>query len=227
MNKDTITVPGAIIIAGVLIAGAILFGFVYMKGEGSGTGGTPTAQNPKIPAIGEGDHVIGNPKTAEITLVEYSDLQCPYCTRFHPVVEQVVKDYGGKVAWAYRHFPLSQIHPEALPASIASECVASLKGTDAFFNFVNDVFLNQGRIGISLYRELGAKAGISAGDLDACIAKNESEAKIKQQFADAVGAGGQGTPFTIILDKKGKTLGVIPGALPIEQVKAQIDALLK
>lgn len=227
MNKDTITVPGAIIIAGVLIAGAILFGFVYMKGEGTGTAGKPTTENPKIPAVSADDRVIGNPKTAEITLVEYSDLQCPFCTRFHPVVEQVVKDYGGKVAWVYRHFPLSQIHPEALPAAIASECVGSLRGNDAFFSFVDGVFKNQERIGVALYRELGSKAGISAGDLDACIAKNESEAKIKQQFTDAVAAGGQGTPFTIILDKKGKTLGVIPGALPIEQVKAQIDLLLK
>lgn len=225
MNKETISVPAAILIAGVLIAGAVLYGLMYAPTRNAGT--AAKAEPSKIPPASETDHVVGDPKTAALTLVEYSDLQCPYCSRFHPVVEQVVKDYGGKVAWVYRQFPLSQIHPEALPAAVASECVFAAKGNDGFFAFIDGVFSNQQRIGLSLYHELALKQGISAADLDACITKGESVTKIKDQFNDAVAAGGQGTPYTIILNKKGETVGVIPGALPIDQVKAQIDALLK
>ena len=226
MDKATIPVPIAIIIAGALIAGAIFLGLYYSPQKG-GADVAKEASPSKIPPVSADDHVVGNPTTATLTLVEYSDLQCPFCSRFHPTVEQIVKDYGGKVAWAYRQFPLSSIHPEALPAAIASECVATLKGNDAFFAFANGIFENQQRIGVSLYHEQAGKLGISTADLDACIAKADSKTKIQDQFNDAVAAGGQGTPFTVILNKKGETVGIIPGALPLEQVKAQIDALLK
>ena len=219
--------PVAIIIAGALIAGAVLFGLMYGKGNNDTAAKPAAAQPSKIPPVSKDDHMVGNPAAAQLTLVEYSDLQCPFCSRFHPVIEQVVNDYGGKVAWVYRQFPLSQIHPEALPAAVASECVAQMKGNDAFFAFAKYIFENQARISTSLYHEAADKQGISAADLDACIAKADSMTKIKDQFNDAVAAGGQGTPFTVILNKKGETVGTIPGALPIDQVKSQIDALLK
>lgn len=226
MTQSSINVPTAIIIAGVLIAGAILYGFMYLPPK---TGEQkPAATASMIPPISGEDHVIaGDPKSAKLVLVEYSDLECPFCARFHPTLERIAKEYEGKVAWVYRQFPLSQIHQHALPAAIASECVASQKGSAAFASFVSYVFANQQRIGPSLYHEAAARSGISAEDLDACIAKQESLTRIQDQTSDAIAAGGQGTPFTVILNQKGETLGTIPGALSYEQVKPQIEALLR
>jgi protein-disulfide isomerase len=228
MQQSQLNVPTAIIIAGVLIAGAILYGFMYMSPGTAAPDVKQQAAASKIPAASSDEHVLsGDPKTAKLTLVEYSDLECPFCSRFHPVLTQITAEYGSKVAWVYRQFPLSQIHPQALPAAIASECVASKKGNEAFKTFINYIFTNQQRIGTSLFHEAAAQVGISAADIDACIAAQESATKITDQTNDAIAAGGQGTPFTVILNQKGETVGIIPGALQYAQVKQQLDALLK
>src|SRR5574343_189147 len=83
------------------------------------------------------DHVKGNPN-ARIFIFEYSDLDCPFCARFHPTMKQIVSEYPNDVAWVYRHFPLDNLHPKARTESIASECVAKLAGQDAFWNFIDN-----------------------------------------------------------------------------------------
>jgi len=92
--------------------------------------------------VAEDDHVQGNP-SAPITLVEFSDFQCPFCKRFHPTVEQIFAEYGDQVKWVYKHFPLDQIHPQARPAAEASECIAEQKGEEGFWQFADAVFKAQ------------------------------------------------------------------------------------
>lgn len=90
-----------------------------------------------LPAVNkDSDHIKGN-KDAKITIVEYSDMECPYCQRFHPTMQQVIADYGDKVNWVYRHFPLTSIHPNAMNLALSSECVAELEGNDKFWEFVD------------------------------------------------------------------------------------------
>lgn len=95
------------------------------------------AQN--IKPITSSDHIFGNP-AAPLKIVEFSDLECPFCQKFHPTLKQLVNDYNGEVAWVYRHFPLESIHPSARPAAEASECVASLGGNDAFWQYLDLLF---------------------------------------------------------------------------------------
>lgn len=229
-DKFTLTTPVAIVLAGALIAIALLYALIYAPK----TGGTQVVTNPTgtgqqqvkgIPPVTDTDHVRGNPKTAQLTLVEYSDLQCPYCAQFHPTMEKFKEEYGDKIAWVYRHFPLTQIHPEAIPGAVAADCVAKAKGNEAFWRFIGGVFVNQKAIGAALYKQLALQEGISASDLDACIAKNDT-APIQSSYNEAVAAGGNGTPFTVILDKKGNVVGSFPGAIGYAAGKAQLDALL-
>ncbi|MCA9363168.1 thioredoxin domain-containing protein [Candidatus Kaiserbacteria bacterium] len=91
--------------------------------------------------VTESDNIKGNPD-AGIVIVEYSDFDCPFCTRFHATMNQVVKEYDGEVAWVYRHFPLEQLHPNAKSVAIASECVAKLEGNDAFWKFADSYLSN-------------------------------------------------------------------------------------
>ncbi|MEK7510134.1 MAG: thioredoxin domain-containing protein [Patescibacteria group bacterium] len=105
-------------------------------------------KNGGLPAgvtVTENDHIRGS-FNAPVTLVEFSDFQCPFCARFHPTVQQALQEYGDKVRWVYKHFPLDQIHPQATPAAEASECIAEQKGNEGFWEFADAVFENQDRL---------------------------------------------------------------------------------
>ena len=91
-------------------------------------------------AVDPNEHIIGN-KNAALTIIEYSDFQCPYCAQFHPTLQNIVST-DPAIAWVYRHFPLPN-HPEALPAAIASECAAKLGGNEVFWEYATALFANQ------------------------------------------------------------------------------------
>ena len=86
------------------------------------------------------DHVLGS-KTARLALIEYSDMQCPFCHRVHPTLQQMMKEYDGKIVWVYRHFPLS-FHPNAVPLATGAECANEIGGNDAFWSFTDKVMVN-------------------------------------------------------------------------------------
>lgn len=101
--------------------------------------GTAKSKNITLDPVTASDHILGD-INADILIVEYSDLECPYCARFHTTVKDIIAQYGTKVAWVYRHFPLDGIHPNARAKAEASECVASLGGNDAFWKYVDGTF---------------------------------------------------------------------------------------
>lgn len=82
------------------------------------------------------DHITGS-ATSPVTIIEYSDYECPYCARFHPVLEQVVSESNGSVNWVYRHWP---IHQNSMAKLVAAECVAKIKGNDAFWKYSDLLF---------------------------------------------------------------------------------------
>ena len=93
-----------------------------------------------IRAVTADDHIVGDINTAKLIIVEYSDLECPYCQRFHATMKQVMEEYKGEVAWVYRHFPLTQIHPKAMQAALASECAWEQGGNEDFWKYADKVF---------------------------------------------------------------------------------------
>jgi protein-disulfide isomerase len=105
-------------------------------------GGQIPAENGKeinLDPIIESDHVFGN-RNAEVFIVEYSDLECPFCARVHPTLHKLVEDYDGKVAWVYRHYPIPALHENAELKARASECAALQGGDEVFFKYINEVF---------------------------------------------------------------------------------------
>src|SRR4051812_1518766 len=104
----------AIIIAGAIIAGAILYTRSTAPAEGAVALPTPTISATDIRPPTAGDHIVGAPD-APIVLVEYSDFQCPFCSMVNPTLKKIVSESNGQIAWVYRQFPLTSIHPEAAP----------------------------------------------------------------------------------------------------------------
>lgn len=95
----------------------------------------------EVRPVTEEDHIRGN-LDAPVQIVEFSDLECPFCKSFHPTMLSVMSQYEGQVVWAYRHLPLESIHPLARPLAEGSECAARIGGDEVFWNYVDYVFSN-------------------------------------------------------------------------------------
>lgn len=89
-----------------------------------------------IPPVTSDEHILGNPN-ATVTIVEYSDFECPYCKQFHPVLKQIVQESNGTVRWVYRNYPLHQHSFEKL---VAAECIAKIKGNDVYWKYSDLLF---------------------------------------------------------------------------------------
>lgn len=178
----------------------------------------PVAAGPLKP-VGAGDHVLGA-KNAKVTLVEYSDFQCPFCSRHLPTVKQALKDFPNDVNLVYRHYPLS-FHPEAQKAAEASECAAKLGGNDAFWKMHDELFTNQATLSRSLYTELAKKIGLNTANFDKCLDGGEMAAKVNADLNEGTTAGVEGTPATFVNGQ------LISGAVPYSELKAAIQAALK
>lgn len=125
------------------VKGAESYENMKIKIEDAMVGKVSTKYVGNIALSEPGDHVMGS-DNAKVTIIEYSDFECPYCKQFHPVLERIVKENDPNVRWIYRHYPLHQHSFEML---IASNCVAKIKGNDAFWKYADLLFdINQSSI---------------------------------------------------------------------------------
>ncbi len=214
----------SILIAGVIIAGAI----VFVNLNPVPTAAVPTTGGPQapttqtnVPAPSANDHVMGS-LNAPLVLIEYSDLECYYCGQVYPTLKRIVSESNGKIAWIHRHFPLESIHPQARPSALASECIAEQLGNDGFWKFADTVFANQKKMSASFYEEIAATLGADLAKFKSCIASEKYNDKVSAEAQEAMASGGQGTPFTILYDKKGQT--AVSGALPSQTFVSVIKA---
>ncbi len=218
----------AIIVAGVLIAGAILV--PKISGRESAKNIQPEKNNKEIviKPISAEDHILGS-KDAKIVIVEFSDTECPFCKRFHPIMQKIIAEYKGQVAWVYRHFPLDALHSKARKEAEATECAAEQGGNDAFWKYIDRVFeVTPGNDGLDekeLYN-IADYAGLDKAKFTECLASGKYASKVDEQSKDGASAGVEGTPQSIILTKDGQKIP-LSGAQPFEAVKAEIDRLLK
>ena len=111
----------------------------------------------KVPVTSE-DHAQG-PESAEVTLVEYGDYECPHCGRAYPIVKQVQKHFGKRLRFVFRNFPLGEMHPHA---ESAAETAESAGAQGKFWEMHDLLFENQDRLGGSLYLELAQQLELSA-----------------------------------------------------------------
>ena len=226
MNNNML-IPASIIIAGAMIAGSVIMtkstngtlSDVYPQEENRG--GEEIEVNVESLALSPDDHRKGSPD-APITVIEYSDLDCPFCTRFHATMEQVMENYEGKVSWVYRHFPLSAIHPNAQTKSLASECVATQLGESGFWLFIDTVFKDKTPVEELL--ELAEKLGADSDAFVSCMKGNNTEqARVEEQTKSALATGGQGTPWSLVVLPDGEVIP-ISGAQPYSVISQVIEA---
>ena len=222
-NKNFITTPVAIMVAGLFIALAVFF-----SGSSGGSVATDTDKEMTgtiINKVTEADHIKGS-LDAKVKVVEYSDVECPFCTRFYATMEQIVSEYEeGEVAWVYRHLPLEALHPNARLGALASECAKEQGGNDMFWAYTENL-MQAGGVSADGVIALASDMGLDVNDFNACLAEKRYDSKINKDIVDATSAGGSGTPFTVVIAENGRTF-TISGAQPYNIVKYTIDLALE
>jgi len=228
-QKESYAIPVAIVIAGAMIGAGLYF-------ASGNQASAPSAQVPQqqqqeadttgqVRAVDASDHFKGNPDAA-VTIVEYSDFECPFCARVHETLNQIVKTEKD-VKWVFRQFPLDSLHPRnARKAAIASECANKLGGNDAFWKFTDEYFKttptnDRWSIDDELER-LVAFAGVDKAAFDTCYTSGEFDQHVQDDVDNAVATGGRGTPWSVVIMKSGKTIP-LNGAQPAEAIKQIID----
>jgi len=221
--KSQYVLPASIVIVGALIAGAV---FLVSRGPGPQNPGGASAATRPVDAT---DHILGNPN-APVIVIEYADLECPFCKEFQKTSNQLMEYYGpsGKVAWVYRHFPLIQIHRNASEEAQASECAAAQGGSAAFFKYIDRLYsITPGEDGLDLAQlpNIAADIGLDGQKLAQCLAANTYAEKIQKDYAQAIAEGIQGTPHLVIMTSAGPVL-TLDGNQPYSSMRAAIDQVL-
>jgi len=234
------------LISGVAIVstiGFIIFGGLFVKKELAGGGwlenngddsgvvadnNQPSAGNQPSAAaqpdaagkvdvkVAATDHIRGN-KNAKITIVEFSDYQCPFCVRFHETMKQVMAKYPTQVRWVFKHFPLESIHPYAKKAAMAAECAGE---QNKFWEYTDEIFANQTRLNDAYLSTAAKNLKLDAKKFDSCLSSEKYANKVNADLQQGQAYGVRGTPGSFI---NGTT---IPGAVPFEQIDSMIKPLL-
>ncbi|MES3031180.1 MAG: thioredoxin domain-containing protein [Patescibacteria group bacterium] len=240
--KSFLTVPVAILIAGALVAGSVIW--TNVGKVGSQVAAVADAEKniaSLMKPVSSDEHILGNPN-ASIKIVEYSDASCPFCKIFHATMNKIIDTYGasGDVAWVYRHFPIDKedatgrvLHPNAGHEAQAMECAASLGGNQKFWAYTNRLYdvtpsvTPQSPNGLD-QKELPKIAefvGLNVADFNSCLSSGKFKDKVESQYLEALNIGLTGTPSSVLITPDGKYIP-IEGALPFESIKQAIDALI-
>ena len=232
IKKDSLWKYSTFILAAILIVGA----FVFFTGDNSETGGVPgdvvagTAAKAEV----DNDAMIGN-KNAKVTIIEFSDYQCPFCRKFWTeTYSQLKKDYidTGKVNLVFRDFPLDSIHPMATPAAIAAECAREKGGDEAYFKMHDKMFEEQNILDsgsangavtktvsftVSDLKNWAKEIGY---DISVCLDSEKFKSEVQKDLNDGSSAGVRGTPAFFVNGQ------LLSGAQPYSAFKQIIDAEL-
>lgn len=182
-----------------------------------------------VPAVTDEEHPRG-PSTATVTLVEYTDFECPFCGTFQSTMEKVMSAYGENVRWVVRQYPLS-FHQHAEPAALAAICGRKLGTTEQYWRFVGDLFArarsNNSQITDALITQAAQAVGLNEASFSSCRTSAETKATLQNELNGGTTAGVTGTPTTFVIDANGKYLTTISGALTETSVMMTLDRYAK
>jgi protein-disulfide isomerase len=154
---------------------------------------------------------------APIEMIEFSDFQCPFCLRADPTVQQVLKTYGDRIRFVYRHYPLPN-HPSARPAAEAAAC-ANEQGK--FWPYHDRLFANPTKLSAADLKQAAAELGLNTSQFNACVDSHKLKAEVDADIREGEQAGVNGTPAFFINGR------AISGAQPFDVFKKVIDEELE
>jgi|TARA_Y100000310_G_C20672897_1_gene811255 protein-disulfide isomerase len=235
IKKSTAWKLATFVFAVLFVISIFTGGFGY--GDDSVTGGAvapipnPSAPAPSAPAqvtveVENDDHILGE-ENADISIIEFSDFQCPFCERAFSgaVTDLKNSDYfkDGDVNFVFKQFPLNSIHPQAQKAAEASECAGD---QGKFWEYHDTLFQNQNSLGISNLKQYAKDLGLDSSEFDSCLDDGDKASVVSDDLDQAKAAGGRGTPYFVVYNKKTGDTAPVSGAVPFAQLEAAIQAVL-
>jgi protein-disulfide isomerase len=216
---------GALLVASLIVNGVLVSKVINgVSPAAPNAPSAPSAPNaPSAPTVlelsnPENAPVLGDPN-APVTIVEFSDFQCPFCARFYTDTYPSIKSQyvdTGKANIVYRHLPLP-FHPEAQPAAEASMCAAE---QGKFWEFHDKIFQNQAIMSAANYKAWAAELGLNTGQFNSCVDSREYQDYVEADYAAASAAGVSGTPSFVINGE------LVVGAQPTAVFQQAIDSKL-
>lgn len=173
------------------------------------------------------DHVRG-PVNAKVTLVEFSDTECPFCKRFHSTMKQLLEKYPNDVRWVYRHFPLDELHSKARKEAEATECANELGGQEKFWAYIDrllEVTPSNDGLDLEQLPVIAQHVGLNKAQFEACLKSGRHAQRVADHANDGQNAGARGTPYSVLIGPDG-TKYPVSGALPLEKISKVIDQML-
>jgi len=159
----------------------------------------------------------GSGSDALVTIIEYSDFQCPYCSRVVPTIKKIEENYGGDVKIIFKHFPLS-FHPDAQKAAEASECA---RDQGKFWEYHDKLFENQVALKVDDLKKYARELGLDPAVFNSCLDSGEKESLVKSDLAEGQSKGVRGTPSFLINGQ------LVVGTQPYEKFAEVIDVMLE
>lgn len=171
-------------------------------------------------------------KDAKVVVVNFDDFECPFCSRMHQTLfPELLKEYGDRVEFVYKDYPLTEIHPWATHAAVDANCLAA-QNNDAYWDFADHIHANQREVSSEkgldaqfaaldrLTVEQGQKHNLDQSKLQACV-KAQNEDAVKASMHEAEGVGVTATPTLFVNGQE------MDGALPITEMRAALDRALQ
>ncbi len=208
--------------AGVMYADLTSGNFQKANNNTAGSVKQVAGQIENLVKPNEKDNVRGN-KNAKIALIEYSDIDCPFCKQFHSTAIEILKQYEGEVMWVHRDFPIDSLHPEASKKAIAAACVSQLSGNDSYWKFI-DILYERAEKASDL-ENIAIEIGVDKTKFNDCYTNSKTKSDVLQDYNDGIKAGVQGTPGNFVMNvETGKSLE-LRGAVPAEEVAQAIESV--
>jgi protein-disulfide isomerase len=142
------------------------------------------------PPVNNSDHIKGNPN-APVQLVEYGDFQCPHCGAAHPILKEIEKHFGDKLSFVFRHFPLSESHPMAFAAAVASEAAGR---QEKFWEMHDLIYENQQKLSHATLLSLAIGLKMDSDTFQKDMRQQALTDKVESDFESGIVSGVNGTP---------------------------------
>lgn len=168
-------------------------------------------------------------EAARFTLVEYSDIECPYCKRFHKTPKKVVDGSKGNVNWEFKHFPLANHNPMALVEATAAECAEEIGGNKAFWVYLDQLFeetKGNGQ-GAGDLVQLAKDIGLDSAKFDKCISSGKYREQVASEMKHGASVGVDSTPATFIVDNLTGQSTMLRGAQSEQAILSVINRMIK